>query len=104
MSNSLDPDQVGCFVRPDLGPNCLQRFTAEDKIKELKMQQNLKKVNVALKWRLMITNTNSLDPDQDRQNVGPDLDPNRLTLSVVFLKEFFDKVNFEKSGQTTTKS
>ena len=23
---------------------------------------------------------NSLDPDQARQNVGPDLDPNRLTL------------------------
>ena len=22
---------------------------------------------------------NSLDPDQDRLNVGPDLDPNRLT-------------------------
>ena len=22
----------------------------------------------------------SLDPDQDRQNVGPDLDPNSLTL------------------------
>ena len=22
--------------------------------------------------------SNSLDPDQDRQNVGPDLDPNRL--------------------------
>ena len=30
--------------------------------------------------RLLITFANSLDPDQDRQNVGPDLDPNRLTL------------------------
>ena len=30
--------------------------------------------------RLLITFVNSLDPDQDRQNVGPDLDPNRLTL------------------------
>ena len=29
---------------------------------------------------LMITYVNSLDPDQDRQNVGPDLDPNHLTL------------------------
>ena len=29
--------------------------------------------------RLLITFANSLDPDQDRQNVGPDLDPNRLT-------------------------
>ena len=30
----------------------------------------------------LITFANSLDPDQDRQKVGPDLDPNRLTLSV----------------------
>ena len=29
---------------------------------------------------LLITFANSLDPDQDRQNVGPDLDPNCLTL------------------------
>ena len=29
---------------------------------------------------LLIIFANSLDPDQDRQNVGPDLDPNRLTL------------------------
>ena len=31
-------------------------------------------------YRLLITFANSLDPDQDRQNVGPDLDPNALTL------------------------
>ena len=29
---------------------------------------------------LLITFANSLDPDQDRQSVGPDLDPNCLTL------------------------
>ena len=29
---------------------------------------------------LLIIFTNSLEPDQDRQNVGPDLDPNCLTL------------------------
>ena len=29
--------------------------------------------------RLLITFANSLDPDQDQQNVGPDLDPNYLT-------------------------
>ena len=29
---------------------------------------------------LLITFENSLDPDQDRQSVGPDLDPNYLTL------------------------
>ena len=30
--------------------------------------------------RLMINLVNSLDPDQARQNVGPDLDPNCLAL------------------------
>ena len=30
MSNSLDPDQARHFVRPDLGPNCLQRLLADD--------------------------------------------------------------------------
>ena len=29
---------------------------------------------------LRITFANSLDPDQDRHSVGPDLDSNRLTL------------------------
>ena len=31
-------------------------------------------------YRLLITLANSLDLDQDRRNVGPDLDPNSLTL------------------------
>ena len=31
-------------------------------------------------WCLLITYANSLDPDQDRQNVGPDLNPNSLTV------------------------
>ena len=31
VSNSLDPDQGQQFVGPDLDPNCLQRFLAEDK-------------------------------------------------------------------------
>ena len=48
----------------------------------------------------LITFGNSLDPDQDQQNVGPDLDPNSLTL-MIFLKEFFEKVDFEKNQQTT---
>ena len=34
----------------------------------------------AYECRLLITFANSLDPDQARQNVGPDLDPNCLTL------------------------
>ena len=29
MSNSLDPDQARRIVGPDLGPNCLQRLSAD---------------------------------------------------------------------------
>ena len=31
VANSLDPDQARHFVRPDLGPNCLQRLSADNK-------------------------------------------------------------------------
>ena len=31
VSNSLDPDQDLPSVGPDLGPNCLQRLSADDK-------------------------------------------------------------------------
>ena len=31
VSNSLDPDQARRFVGSDLGPNCLQRLSADDK-------------------------------------------------------------------------
>ena len=30
MSNSLDSDQARLSVGPDLGPNCLQRVSADD--------------------------------------------------------------------------
>ena len=43
--------------------------------------------------RLLITCANSLDPDQDRLSFD--------TL-IVFLKEFFEKVNSETSPQHTT--
>ena len=49
--------------------------------------------------RLLKTFANNLDPDQARQNVGPDLDPNCLTL-MVFMQEFFEKVNLKKNPQT----
>ena len=31
VQNGLDPDQELCFVGPDLGPNCLQGLSAENK-------------------------------------------------------------------------
>ena len=32
MSNSLDLDQAPHFVGPDLGPNCLQKLSADDNV------------------------------------------------------------------------
>ena len=32
MSNCMDPDQARHFVRPDLGLNCFQRLSADEKI------------------------------------------------------------------------
>ena len=42
---------------------------------------------------------NRLDLDQAQLNVGPDLDPNCL----IFLKELFEKFDFEKNQQTIKK-
>ena len=42
MSNSLDPDQAQQFFGPDLGLNCLQRLSADNKSlagKELNTKQ-----------------------------------------------------------------
>ena len=33
VSNSLDPDQARHFVGPNLGPNCLQKLSADDMVK-----------------------------------------------------------------------
>ena len=32
-SNSLEPDQARHFVGPDMGPDCLQRLSADDKVR-----------------------------------------------------------------------
>ena len=48
---------------------------------------------------LPIAFANSLDPDLDRSSSGCKL----LTTWIVFLKEKFEKVYFEKSQQTTTR-
>ena len=43
-----------------------------------------------------MTFANNLDPDQARQKVGPDLNPNCLTLWWYSWTIFFEKVDFEK--------
>ena len=46
---------------------------------------------------LLLTFVYSLDPDQDRQNVDPNLDEKTFGTLIVFLKEdFFKKFNFVK--------
>ena len=39
VSKNLDPDQARHFVGPDLGPNCLQRLSADIAGKELNTKQ-----------------------------------------------------------------
>ena len=53
--------------------------------------------------RLLMIFANSLDPDQARHSVGPELVLSFLTL-MLFLEEYFEKVNVEKYLQTTKKS
>ena len=42
MSDSLDADQDQCSVGPDLGPNCLQRLSADNtsrrRVKTIRME------------------------------------------------------------------
>ena len=52
---------------------------------------------------LLITFANSLDTDQARQNVGPDLNPNCLTLWWYSLKIFSKKFKKKKKNPRTTK-
>ena len=47
MPSSLDPDHARCFVGPDPGLNCLQRYSEEDTSKERVYDDNLSLVS----WR-----------------------------------------------------
>ena len=53
-------------------------FFPEKNVCAYKVPKNL--FLIVVTCHLLITFANSLDPDQDRQNVGPDLDRNGLTL------------------------
>ena len=45
VSNSLDPDQAQQFIGPDLGPNCLQRLSADTSMQKVKVGVVFEKVN-----------------------------------------------------------
>ena len=48
MSNSLDPDQDRQYVGPDLGPNCLQRLSADDTRRQRVYKLNLNIINISI--------------------------------------------------------
>ena len=80
VSNSLDPDQAQCFVRPDLNPNCLQRFSADGTcFFVICFFQNQFFGNT-------IRVSNSLKLGKSQRFVGPDLDPNCLQTTLVGVK------------------
>ena len=48
VSNSLESDQAGHIVGPDLGPNCLQKLSADDTVRwRVKVRRNLKMTSAA---------------------------------------------------------
>ena len=49
VSTKSDLDQARCFVGPDLGPNCLQRLSADDKSHRQRGKRSLYCVTLALK-------------------------------------------------------
>ena len=81
----LDSSQTRHFVGPDRGPNCLKRLSADDTRRCVKCtnklipDQNLSLSFLATFVVCLITFANSLDPDQDRHKVGPDLNLYCLT-------------------------
>ena len=65
------------------------------------------KTLISQKFRLLITFANSSDPDQAKQNVGPDRDPNCFDTLIVFKKVFFflgggGNFDFEKKSADDT--
>ena len=53
---------------------------------------------------MLRTFANSLDQDQDRQNVNPYLDPNHLTVYDSVPERTYEKLILKKRQQTTTKA
>ena len=94
MSNRLDPDQARHFVEPDLGPNCLQRLSANTSRNFfccllIFFQNNFYQKHY---FKNIIRASNSLDPDLALHFVRPDLDPNclqRLSTDDTSKKRFF---------------
>ena len=55
VSNSLDLDQDPCSFSPDLGPNCLQRLSADSKKKLSRARKEFKFCNLVALFILKLT-------------------------------------------------
>ena len=77
VSNSLDPDQARHFVRCDIPPLtlCMLKIFSCCCCRQLTFFQNQLFQKILLGT---LAQSYSLDLDQDRQNVGPDLGPKFL--------------------------
>ena len=99
MTNSADPDQLASSEANWSG-SALFAKTGHVVFSKRRVNSFPASGNFC---HLLITFANSLDQDQARQNVGPDLGPNCLTLWWYSWKNFFERVNFKENPQTTKK-
>ena len=99
VSNSLDPDKAQHSVGLYLGPNCLQRLSADDKSLHAEkffmlLSLSFSKLTFSKKKiRNSIRVSNGLEPDYDQSSVGPDLVANCLQRLSATSKE---RVNSDK--------
>ena len=127
----MDPDQARQYVGPDLDPICLTlrwyswknfskklslKKTADDKKKNMKNFLSIQVLPTHLKDShyliehicLLVSSVDNLYK-QFGPRSGPTICPawsrsNLFDTQMVFLKEFLEKVDFEKNQQTTIKS
>ena len=113
MANSVDPDQTAPIGAVCSGStlfasilnssvmlgNYLQQTTSADDIFKFLFFLGALRVSVVC-WYFF---ANSLDPEQARQNIRPDLDQNCLKLWGSCPKQFFEKVDFEKKSRQQKK-
>ena len=84
VSNSLDPDQTRHFVRLDLGANCLQRLSADDK--KCHWKAELKQVQY---YRVIILILVNISPIWD---INPLLHGLFLDHDIIFFLDNIEKV------------
>ena len=69
VSNTLDPDQARHFVGPDLGPNCLQTFSADDTSRQIVQDINIKLKTRGKLFPYFSTKTNVVGTQKSPLNV-----------------------------------